>query len=46
MKKENKVFVVPPKKKEAAEIQSIKDAENRMKEIRKNFMRLHSQEDR
>ena len=42
MKKEIKVH----EKKKAEEIQSIKDAEKRMKEIRKNFMKLHNQEDR
>ena len=42
VKKEFKVH----QKKKAAEIQSIKDAENRMKEIRKNFVKLHTQEER
>lgn len=32
------------KKKTNIEIQSIKDAENRIKDIRKNFIRLHNQE--
>ncbi len=46
VKRQPKTFNIAPKKKEAAEIQSIKEAETRMQEIRKNFMRLYSQEDR
>jgi translation initiation factor 3 subunit C len=45
-KKEKKVNVNTNQKKTVVEIQSIKDAENRMKEIRKNFMKLHNQEER
>lgn len=42
-KNEKKVTAVVIKKKTVVEIQSIKDAENRMREIRKNFMKLHNQ---
>lgn len=35
-----------PDKKKTTEIQSIKDAENRMREIRKKFMKLYNQEER
>lgn len=44
--KNEKKITTAPKKKTVEEIQSIKDAENRMKQIRKNFMKLHNQEER
>lgn len=44
--KTEKKIIAAPKKKTVEEIQSIKDAENRMKQIRKNFMKLHNQEER
>jgi diphthamide synthase subunit DPH2 len=44
--KTEKKITAAPKKKTVEEIQSIKDAENRMKQIRKNFMKLHNQEER
>ncbi len=44
--KNEKKITVAPKKKTVEQIQSIKDAESRMKQIRKNFMKLHNQEER